>query len=161
MIGDIDTLPLPIATGALSLCGIRAIGPDFRAAMTSCGATTVVCLLGADELQARYPTYLEWLRAENTHNAVWFPIGDFGAPTLAVTDALLHELRLRLADDEHLLMHCAGGIGRTGTIAACLLIELGMNRDDALAHIRAHRPGAGPEVGAQIDLVNQVAARHR
>jgi protein-tyrosine phosphatase len=90
---------------------------------------------------------------------VWFPIHDLHAPALASVEPLIIELVRRLDDDEHLLMHCAAGIGRTGTMATCLLMELGMGRDEALAHVAAHRPMAGPEVGAQIELVNSWAAR--
>lgn len=157
--GGIDTVPLPITGGGLSLCGKHAIGPDHAAAMRRCGATTVVCLVEARELSDRYPDYLDWLQANRGGAAVWFPIHDLHAPGLEATMPFLTGLVRRLDDDEHLLMHCAAGIGRTGTMAACLLMELGMDRDSALAHVAAHRPMAGPEVGAQLDLVNALAAR--
>ena len=157
--GGIDTVPLPATSGGLSLCGKHAIGPDHGRAMALCGATTVVCLVEAHELIERYPAYLAWLRDHSGREAVWFPIHDLHAPALAEADALLAELLVRLDSGEHLLMHCAAGIGRTGTIAACLLIEMGMGRDEALAHVAACRPMAGPEVGAQMDLVKAVAAR--
>lgn len=157
--GGIDTIPLPIATGGLSLCGKHAIGPDHETAMARCSATTVVCLVEVHELVDRFPEYLAWLRDHLGHDAVWFPIGDLHAPSLDEAEALLAELVGRLERGEHLLMHCAAGIGRAGTIAACLLVELGMTRDAALAHVAAHRPMAGPEVGPQLDLVDAVAAR--
>jgi protein-tyrosine phosphatase len=152
--GGIDTVPLPITSGGLSLCGKHAIGPDHGAAMARCGATTVVCLVEAYELADRYPDYLHWVRTNRGGKAVWFPIHDLHAPTQADVAPFLTDLVRRLEDGEHLLMHCAAGIGRTGTMAACLLMQLGMTRDDALAHVAAHRPMAGPEVGAQMDLVN-------
>ena len=157
--GGIDTLPLPIAHGGLSLCGKHAIGPDHAAAMAQCGASTVVCLVEAYELADRYPEYLAWLQAHAGTVAVWFPIHDLHAPGVAATEPLITELVRRLDDGEHLLMHCAAGIDRTGTMAACLLIELGMAKADALAHIAAHRPMAGPEVGAQLELVDAWALR--
>lgn len=157
--GGIDTVPLPIASGGLSLCGKHAIGPDHAVAMARCGATTVVCLVEAHELADRYPEYLAWVKANAGSGVVWFPIHDLHAPTVDTTHPLLLDLVRRLDHGEHLLMHCAAGIGRTGTLAVCLLIELGMSRDAALAHVAAHRPMAGPEVGAQMDLVNALAAR--
>ena len=48
--------------------------------------------------------------------------------------------RLRLGFD--VLLHCKGGLGRAGTIAACLLVELGARPDDAIRRVRAARPGA-------------------
>ena len=156
--GGIDTVPLPLATGRLSLCGKHAIGPDHEAAMARCGATTVVCLVEANELSDRYPGYVEWLEANRGGAAVWFPIHDLHAPTLAETMPLLDELIRRLENDEHLLMHCAAGIGRTGTLAVCLLIVMGMPAERALAHVAGHRPMAGPEVGAQRELVDALMA---
>lgn len=157
--GGIDTVALPAGTsGGLSLCGKHAIGPDHRAAMARCSATTVVCLVEGFELVDRYPAYLDWLGEAQGGEAVWFPIPDLHAPPLPRARHLLDELHARLDRGEHLLMHCAAGIGRTGTIATCLLIELGMTLDDALAHVAASRPMAGPEVGAQMDLVRAVAA---
>lgn len=157
--GGIDTIPLPIASGGLSLCGKHAIGPDRAAAMDSCGATTVVCLVEPYELTDRYPEYVAWLEANVGGRAVWFPIHDLHAPMAATVAPLITDLVRRLDDDEHLLMHCAAGIGRTGTIATVLLMELGMERGAALAHVASHRPMAGPEVGAQLELVNAWAAR--
>ena len=40
------------------------------------------------------------------------------------------------------LARCRGGIGRAGTIAARLLVELGVEPATAIAIVRAVRPGA-------------------
>ena len=48
--------------------------------------------------------------------------------------------RLRLGFD--VLVHCKGGLGRAGTVAACLLVELGACPDDAIRRVRTARPGA-------------------
>ena len=157
--GGIDALPLPIASGGLSLCGKHAIGPDHEAALARAGATTVVCLVEAFELIDRYPDYLTWLQANRDDAAVWFPIHDLHAPSVEEAELLVDEVVRRLELGEHLLMHCAAGIGRTGTMAVCVLMRLGMARDEALAHVARHRPMAGPEVGAQMELVDALAAR--
>ena len=57
-----------------------------------------------------------------------------------------------------MLVHCGAGIGRAGTLAVCLLMEHGVAADDALALVARHRPMAGPEVGAQRELVDELAA---
>ena len=46
---------------------------------------------------------------------------------------------------------------RAGTLAVCLLLELGMPLDGALAHVAAYRPMAGPEVGAGYRLFHDGA----
>lgn len=154
--GGIDTIPLPLPVGALSLCGKHAIGPDPAAAMSRCGATTVVCLVEAHELADRYPDYLEWISTA-ADDRIWFPIHDLHAPALEQALPFLDELERRVRADEHLLVHCAAGIGRAGTIATCLLIRLGMDAPTALAHVAAHRPMAGPEAGAQRALVEAIS----
>ncbi len=157
--GGIDTVALPIEVGGMSLCGKHAIAPDVGAAMARCDATTVVCLVEEHEVGGHWPSYVTWLEEHRGQDAVWFPIHDLHAPPIESATVLLDELVVRLRRGEHLLIHCAAGIGRTGTIAACILVELGMGSTDALALIRSSRPGAGPEVGPQLDLVNAVADR--
>ena len=51
-----------------------------------------------------------------------------------------HVLRGRLAAGERIVVHCRGGLGRTGTIAARLLIESGVTPEEALRRVREARP---------------------
>lgn len=41
-----------------------------------------------------------------------------------------------------IFIHCRGGLGRTGTLAARLLISMGMRPAEAIKQVRAARPGA-------------------
>ena len=50
-------------------------------------------------------------------------------------------LRAWLGEGRRILLHCRGGLGRTGTIAARLLIELGMEPGAAVTAVRAARAG--------------------
>ena len=61
-------------------------------------------------------------------------------------------LRRKLRDGESIVIHCRGGLGRTGIIAARLLIELGETPGQALQRVRAVRPGA-VETPEQEDYV--------
>jgi ADP-ribosyl-[dinitrogen reductase] hydrolase len=47
-----------------------------------------------------------------------------------------------LRNGQRVFVHCRGGLGRTGTVAARLLIELGTAPIAAMALVRAARPGA-------------------
>jgi len=73
------------------------------------------------------------------------PIPDAGVPNAAferawaVTGA---EARNVLLDGGRVLLHCRAGLGRTGMIAARLLVELGEPPEDAIAKVRSARPGA-------------------
>jgi len=157
--GGIDRVPLPPGMqGALFLCGKHAVAPNVEAVIAATGASTVVCLTERYELSDRYPAYVAWLDDNRGERALWFPIPDLHAPAVSDVLTMLDEVRARLERGGTVLVHCAAGIGRAGTLATCLLIMMGMNADDALTHVAAHRPMAGPEVGAQRALVDAVAA---
>ena len=51
-----------------------------------------------------------------------------------------HVLRRKLKAGERIVLHCRGGLGRTGTIAARLAIESGLAPEDALRRVREARP---------------------
>jgi protein-tyrosine phosphatase len=53
---------------------------------------------------------------------------------------------------QNVLLHCAAGIGRTGTAAACVLKRLGLPVDEALQRVR--EAGSNPETAVQSGLVN-------
>jgi protein-tyrosine phosphatase len=90
---------------------------------------------------------------------MWFPIADLGAPTLERVRPVFSELRDRVEAGDTLLMHCGAGIGRAGTIAAGLLITMGVRRERALELVALHRPMAGPEAGAQSELLEALDTR--
>jgi protein-tyrosine phosphatase len=64
--------------------------------------------------------------------------------------------RQALQAGERVLVHCRGGLGRAGTIAARLLIELGADVEDAVRKVRTARPGA-IETDAQLAYVREGA----
>lgn len=158
--GGVDRIPVP-APGSLWLCGKHAIGPDPDALLTRVGGTTVACLTERHELDHRYPDYVAWLDRHRGDRALWFPISDLHAPTLDRVVPFVDQLVARLRSGEHLVVHCAAGIGRAGTIATCVLVATGAELDDALRIVAEHRPMAGPEVGAQSALVEAFAGRGR
>ena len=51
-------------------------------------------------------------------------------------------LREQLRKGQRIVLHCKNGLGRTGMIAARLLVELGESPDSAIKRVRAARPGA-------------------
>jgi protein-tyrosine phosphatase len=76
---------------------------------------------------------------------VHLPIRDFDIPVGAaaaewpVLSARLHHA---LDQGQNVLLHCRGGLGRSGMIALRLLVERGEVAEVALARLRAVRPGA-------------------
>ena len=157
--GGADEIPLPTGPGRLWLAGKHFVGPDPEYALHQLGATTVVCLNERAELEGRYPEYVDWLQANQPVRAVWQPIPDFHAPDIADADRLFETLRRRITAGEGLLVHCGAGIGRSGTVAAGLLVTMGVVLQDALETVSTHRPMAGPEAGIQSELLAALAAR--
>jgi protein-tyrosine phosphatase len=158
--GGVHRIPLRSA-GALWLCGKHAIAPDPEALFTRVGVgaddVDVVCLVEEHELAGRYPDYLEWLRASST--ALWFPVHDLSSPEANRAFALYDEVWRRLEVGRHVIAHCGAGMGRAGTLGVAMCLYEGQELEAALEHVRRHRPGAGPEVGAQMEVVGALAAR--
>jgi len=109
------------------------------------GAAAVVTLLEPKELALlRVESLGEEVRRRNM---LWFhlPIVDVSTPDEhfeQAWDGAGEELRSILRGGSNVLVHCRGGLGRAGTIAARLLVELGMDPAAAIASVRAVRPGA-------------------
>lgn len=81
----------------------------------------------------------EWLAAAGL-DGLHVPIVDFTAPTLDQIRTIIAAIDDYRAAGSPVVVHCAGGKGRTGTILACALIARGMAAPEALATVRAARP---------------------
>jgi ADP-ribosyl-[dinitrogen reductase] hydrolase len=90
------------------------------------------------------------------------PISDHGVPRdPAQMGEILAEVENLLADGRRLYVHCRAGIGRTGTVVACHLIERGLAPADALVRLNELWQGSDrsdtwpevPETDAQRDFI--------
>jgi ADP-ribosyl-[dinitrogen reductase] hydrolase len=63
-------------------------------------------------------------------------------------------LQAQLCAGETIGLHCGAGLGRTGTVAALILIERGFTPSEAIAAVRRARPGA-IETAAQLSYRRQ------
>lgn len=62
-----------------------------------------------------------------------WPIDDFGVPPVAHMRRILDAIASALEAGDGVYVHCRAGIGRTGTVVGCLLVEHGFAPDAALA----------------------------
>ena len=115
------------------------------AALRAWGAAAVLCLVEAAELDLLQVGALPELVRQAGLQWLHLPIPDMTAPDRRFEDAwraVRPRLQALLGDGRPLLIHCRGGLGRSGTIAARLLIEAGVEPEAAIARVRAARPGA-------------------
>lgn len=73
------------------------------------------------------------------------PIPDGGVPDKWFEEeweSVGRELRTILTGGGRVLLHCGNGLGRSGLVAARLLVEFGMDPCPAFAAVRQARPGA-------------------
>lgn len=152
------TVTLPdAARGALwlhSMPGRREPWERFLADAQAARLTLMVCLTPRHEIASLSPEYDAALRADALP-ARWqhLPMRDFGlADNVVAFRAGIVALARELDAGEVVLLHCAAGIGRTGTAAACLLKSLGLTRDEALQRVRD--AGSSPESAAQSGLIH-------
>lgn len=109
------------------------------------GTTSLVTLMEDHEFEQLGVRQLPFKAQEL--GLTWFhiPIRDVSIP-----DARFYErwpgigLRLMAALKEggRVVIHCRGGLGRSGIVAALLLIEAGMDSRTAVISVREARPGA-------------------
>lgn len=119
------------------------------------GASMLISLVELpefDELQVpALPLEVERLGIEWRH----LPIRDMHTPGKRfqiVWPELSREIVTTLGAGRRVFLHCKGGLGRTGTIAACLLMESGIPPTEAIAKVRAARRST-IETGAQEAFV--------
>lgn len=75
----------------------------------------------------------------------WLPITDFGTPTAIIAAQWrqqLPELLTLLAQGQLIGLSCLSGIGRSGMMAADLLVYSGMNAEQAILWVRGFLPEA-------------------
>ena len=122
------------------------------------GAAAVVTLIEPYELHALQVTDLG--DEVRSRHMAWhhLPIRDVSVPGPQFEQAWQEagpNLRQLLQSGFNVLVHCKGGLGRAGTIAARLMVELGAAPHQAIGQVRAVRPGA-IETEAQASHVHAI-----
>ena len=147
-----DTVPGQLWLGAMP--GRFESWSSCEAEAGRTGLHVVVCLTPRQEVSELSPQYHAAVMAGDTDfRWLHLPMRNFGLPEDA--PAFRREIEgiaQALRGGESVLLHCAAGLGRTGTAAACVLKALGVDAHDALKRVR--EAGSNPQNAEQSGLVH-------
>jgi len=119
----------------------------------------ILSLAPLKEIDEKSPAYAEAIKSNHLPcEYTSYPITDSGIPKDRKEFALfVEDIASRLQNRKRLLIHCSGGIGRTGTMACCILIALGLPEEDAEGIVR--KAISRPETSEQRSFVHWYAQR--
>lgn len=148
--------------------GKMAVGPrprggdwleDEVSAWRLAGIDAVLSLLTPDEEDSLDLKKESALVRKGGMTFVSFPIPDRQVPAspteLATTLDLLNGA---LSSGKNVLIHCRQGIGRTGLVAACMLVTKGWDSSTAVEHVSRVRGVPVPETAEQRNWIDHYAA---
>jgi ADP-ribosylglycohydrolase/protein-tyrosine phosphatase len=126
--------------------------------LATLGTSTLVSLVEEHELRALgIPDLLHVARAL-TIVVERFPIPDGAAPQdLAEVRRLVDSIVDRADRGEVVVIHCRGGLGRSGTIGGAVLVAMGHSVEEAFAILAEARGPRCPENDLQRDFVRRFA----
>lgn len=93
---------------------------------------------------------------ESAHH---FPIPDFSTPGHEATQSLIEVISRALLGGQQVYVGCTAGLGRTGTILACLTKVLEPEEADPVAKVRRDYRASAVETSSQEDFVASFDAK--
>lgn len=161
----IDSVSVPGTGGRIGLCACpglntflgsraRKLEDDLRA-IREWGADGLVTLLEKEEIEMLEIGHMA--EAAKRLDLWWrhLPIRDMCAPDDIFDAAWTEEgerLRSLLKNHRRFVVHCWAGLGRSGTVAARLLVEFGLKPMSAISEVREARPGAIQSLAQELYL---------
>jgi len=123
------------------------------------GVNTVVSLLTSDEEQSLDLKKEAGLVKAQAMDFTSFPIPDRQVPSSqAALAGALDKINADLSSGKNVVIHCRQGIGRSGLVAACLLVTKGWDPSAAVEYVSAARSLPIPETAEQRRWIDQFAA---
>ncbi|MDX2027792.1 MAG: dual specificity protein phosphatase family protein [Alphaproteobacteria bacterium] len=121
--------------------------------------TKAYALITDDELKKHGVGNLMEAYAANGITPRHIHVIDGSHPSLPETVRLVREIDQSLRQGENIIVHCVGGLGRSGTLAASYLESFGMSADRAIATVREARSPRAVETNNQVRFLRRSASR--
>jgi protein-tyrosine phosphatase len=127
--------------------------PAFTTEAERSSVALVVCLTPRPELAELSPEYHAALaRGRLPFRWMHVPMRNFGLPEdPAAFRRDIAAIADTLREGKSVFLHCAAGLGRTGTAAACVLKSLGLDTHEAMQRVRD--AGSNPQNAEQSGVV--------
>ncbi len=158
-------LGLTIAPGKCDGFTRRDLGADVSRLREHYQADVLVSLLETDEYRSLNIVRLPEAAREAGIEVLHLPIEDVNVPeSMSECQATVRAAAQALDEGKTVVVHCRGGLGRSGLVAACCLVECGVEPGTAIEEVRKARPGAveTPEQEQFVwDYAGELAARDK
>ncbi|NJC88146.1 MAG: ADP-ribosyl-(dinitrogen reductase) hydrolase [Desulfuromonas sp.] len=154
---QIDELSIPGVSGIVGMtlcpgkCGDSIYGAPWQRDLEAdldvirmWDAAAVLTLMEAHEFSPLGIRVFPQVMRREPFQWLMLPIRDMHPPESGFERQWAHvrdNLHALLRSGKRILLHCRGGLGRTGTVAARLLVEFGVEPEEAIRRVRAARPG--------------------
>ncbi|HMR06752.1 MAG TPA: cyclin-dependent kinase inhibitor 3 family protein [Polyangiaceae bacterium] len=121
----------------------RDLTQDLQRLRTVYSVSMLVSLVEDHELASLQISELVKAAGAVELSVLRFPFADAGIPSaVEPLVALVDQILETTAAGQNVVIHCRGGLGRTGLVAACCLIARGHEPTDAMRITRAARKAA-------------------
>lgn len=114
----------------------------------------IVVLISSDEMDSYGVPSLLDSYTENGIDYLHQPIVDQKVPNKKDIASINQFIDDKLRSDKKVLIHCVGGLGRSGLVAACYLKHIGYNSDNAIQIVRKARTLRAIETAEQEKFVH-------
>ena len=122
-------LDLPGSLYLHSMPGKEEPLSECLAALKAASVDHIICLNPIPEIEAKSPEYAEAIRTRSLPlDLIHVPLGDGGVPEDEESFLkLAKDVAQQLKKGTSYMVHCKGGVGRTGTMASCIVAALGQS----------------------------------
>ncbi len=136
-----------------SMPGIKEPWLEFVSQAKEEGLEQILSLTSIEEIRAQSPSYADAIANKTLLiHRIELPIIDFGVPQDTNTfKQCIKTIADSLIKGKIVLIHCLGGIGRTGLATNCILQTLGVDQNEAQKRVK--QSGSAAETQEQLDFM--------